>query len=798
MRQSLYIVILLISLATLAFEITLTRIFSVTMWYHYAFMAISVAMLGMGAGAVKVYVAKFSELTDEEVYHKIGIYCIYFSFAMTIALLTLLAIPFIPRPTGIGIFSIVFIYVVAAVPFYFSGIVISLILTTKFIKQVNSLYASDLIGAALGSAIFYFFLNITDAITTIFFLSAISLLSSWFLFRKKLILIFTAVFLIFSFHNHYEKVFRVEWSKHIKSNYPILTDYEWTKWNPFSRITVKKMGNKPFGWGMSHRFNQDHPHYTIPQKYLEIDSAAATIITGKNRPITNLYHLGYDITNLAHHLVDNGKVATIGVGGGRDILSALYFGQKEIWGIEINGKILEAILSEYKHFTYDFNEMKNVFIVHDEARSFIERSHMKFDIIQASLIDSWSATASGAFVLTENSLYTVEGWKVFFKHLTDDGVITMSRWYFKKRPGELLRLTSLAYTTLIELGIKDPEKHILLATSLYSAKDRPDNFGTGTIIVSKKPFNEDKIDLFLNTCHKYSFQPVFSSGKESPSLFKDLIDQKKRDALINTYPLNLSAPTDNSPFFFNMLKIHAALTNQYIDNEGPMATNLKAVTNLITLLVTVIILSLLLIIIPVWLKMEGKGLKMLFHPFSIYFAAIGLAFMLVEISHLQKFTVFLGHPTYSLLVVLFSLLIFTGFGSYFSKKLTNRLGPISILLILLIAITIMGTLNMFILPKISFSSITYRIIYCFGSMALIGFALGIPFPIGMSLLPNDKKEWGPWLWGINAALGVVSSVLAIIISIFINIPTTFYFGVISYVVAILSILIITRTTVSPR
>ena len=147
MRKTLYIAIFLVALATLALEITLTRIFSVTMWYHYAFMAISVAMLGMSTGAVKVYVSDYIKLSVDDIYNKVGMYSIYFSFSTIFSLFTLLAMPFIPRNTGIGIYSMAFVYLVSAVPFYFSGVVISLILATKFIKNVDKLYAADLVGA---------------------------------------------------------------------------------------------------------------------------------------------------------------------------------------------------------------------------------------------------------------------------------------------------------------------------------------------------------------------------------------------------------------------------------------------------------------------------------------------------------------------------------------------------------------------------------------------------------------------------------------------------------------------------
>ncbi len=793
MRKSLYSVIFLVSLATLALEITLTRIFSVTMWYHYAFMAISVAMLGMSTGSVKVYVSKFTELSEMELYDKISSYSVYFGFSTLLSLLTLLSIPFVPRNTGVGIFSMALVYIVAAVPFFFSGVVIAAVLTTRFVENVGKLYAADLIGAALGAFVFYLMMSWTDAVTVVIVVSLGGFLSAFAIGRRRIHLFLVAIFLLLAIHNHTSGLFRIEWAKveagvmhtHVADKKEI----EWEKWTPFSRITVGPYTDYGFGWGISHEFLRLYPHYRIGQKNLIIDAAAATVMTEGKEAIGDLYHLAFDITNLAHHIVKDGRVAVIGVGGGRDILSALHFRQKEVWGIEINSRILEALTDAYSKFTYDFKSINNVHLVNDEARSFIERSEEKFDMIQASLIDSWAATASGAFVLTENSLYTVEGWKVFLDHLSDRGVVTMSRWYYKKRPGELLRLTNLAYESLREYGVEDPSRHILLAATTYSGRELPEDFGTGTIIVSKKPFSDEMISRFMRECDRLKFKPLLAAGREKANMFQLLTDTGKRAKFIETYPLNLSAPTDDSPFFFNMLR--PGITDKFknIEMEGPLATNLKAVTNLVSLLAIVFALALLLIVLPLWITMEKRGVKLLAtlrNPYTFYFMAIGLGFMLIEIALLQKFTVFLGHPTYSIMVVLFTVLTFTGIGSFFSSRLQGKLGIIAVMGLLLAVVTAVGGINMFILPKLGIASMAGRIFYSFLTMATVGFFLGMPFPMAMASLNEKNRVYGPWFWGLNGAMGVVSSVFATVISIFLSISATFFIGVLFYIVAMLS------------
>jgi len=807
MPRRLSLTIFLTALATLALETALTRIFSVTMWYHYAFMAVSVAMLGMATGAAKVFVSRWAALEETELVRRIGRYGLSFAVATVVSLLALLSIPFVPRPSGVGIAAMALIYVVAAIPFYFSGVIVSAILSTRFIALVNRLYAADLAGAAAGAVLFFLFLRVTDGVSFILLIAALPALASWLLLRRPAVFLLVLGLAGLGIFNHEFRFFRIEWQKVETGQLAAVIDTqtEWEKWTPFSRITVAPASDLAFSWGVSGAFAEDFPGYRIGQKNLVIDAAAATIITRNDRPVADLQHLRYDITNLAHFLVPNARVAVIGVGGGRDLLSALHFDQKEVWGIEINDRILEAITGPYRKYTYPFTADWRIHLIHDEARSFIERTKQRFDIIQASLIDSWAATASGAFVLTENSLYTVEGWRVFLSKLTDRGVVTMSRWYYKKRPGELLRLASLAYEALDAAGVKNPAEHILLAATAFSGagepglspeekKTREENaYGTGTIIVSRSPWNAEAVRTFLSVCARYRFEVLLAAGKEGVPAFLDIVDRGRRPAMIAAYPLDLRAPTDDRPFFFNMLKPSALVTQRGIEREGPLSTNLGAVRNLLILLVIVTALALVLIVAPILSAMKGRKARMLFHPWSLYFAAIGLGFMLIEIALIQKFTVFLGHPTYSLLVVLCTILLFTGIGSGLSGRRRFRPSPGRVFLPLLAVAAAAGGVNMFVLPLLSGWPLAARIGYSAAIMAGIGLVLGMPFPTGMAALSGEKKEWGPWLWGINGALGVVSSVLATAISLFFGISVTFFAGIAAYLLAFLAGLAATRS-----
>jgi len=211
-----------------------------------------------------------------------------------------------------------------------------------------------------------------------------------------------------------------------------------------------------------------------------------------------------------------------------------------------------------------------------------------------------------------------------------------------------------------------------------------------------------------------------------------------------------------------------------------------AVKNLLFLLGIVILLSIFLIIVPIISKVKKNTRESLFNSYTLYFTSIGTGFMLIEISLIQKFAIFLGHPTYSILVVLFTVLFFSGLGSFLSSKMHSKCGVKGLFAALLGVILVIGAVNMFFLPSFSSWGITTRIIYSFITMALIGTFLGMPFPTGFSLLSQKKKELAPWLWGINGAASVVSSVLAVVISIFYGISTTFFVGIIFYVLAFIA------------
>jgi len=556
------------------------------------------------------------------------------------------------------------------------------------------------------------------------------------------------------------------------------------KWNSFSRITVTGNWNEPEipdGWGLSPNMPED---LRVRQLHLTIDSTAGTVMTNYTGKPEEISHLKYDITNLAHHVRRDADVLVVGVGGGRDILSALAFDQKSVIGVELNGNILKTVNKVFRDWTGNLPRLGNVRFVNDEARSWIARTEEQFDILQVSLIDTWAATAAGAFALSENSLYTIEAWRLFLDHLTDDGVLTFSRWWSDVTAHESYRIATLAVAALEERGVENPRDHILMAKVGFKHRYfSHETAGVSTLLVSPSPFSDEDIDRFEAACDEYAFDVVMSPREVHDEALASLTSpsREEREAFIAGFPVNISPPTDNSPFFFNMLRLRDMFNWTKMADET-MAFNYRAVSVLGTLLITVVVLTSLCILLPLFLTTSKGSLKGA-GPLFIYFGGIGLGFMMVEIALLQRLIIFLGHPTYSLAVVLFTLLVASGIGSYLTDRVSEdtlwRQGRTR-LAALLVIVAFMGIVAPVAAAKLEGAATLVRVGAAAVMLFPLGLFMGMCFPIGMKLAATRWQGVTPWLWGINGAASVTASVLSVAIALAFSIPVAYWCGFACY------------------
>jgi hypothetical protein len=760
------------TLSLLQLELFLTRIFSVTMWYHFAFMAISLAMFGLAAGAVLVEI--LPKWGPHTTLAKTGLL-----FAITSAVCFTVQL-YIPADPERDIAWTVVAFTLIAIPFVFGGIVVCVALT-RFPEHTGKLYAADLAGSAAGCLLTIPILDYIHAPTAVILNAAIAAfaavafaLSINGLMRWVAAGVCAALVLV-SAVNQSTKNIDIQWLKGGKNWHDGL--YE--KWNALSRIYVRETGGEPFGWGLSPAYRPDHK---LDQLYLNIDSGAATVITKFDGNLNKLDHLKYDVTALAHYLRNRASVLVIGVGGGRDILTSLVFGQQHVTGVEINPDILRVLTNRFGDYTGQLQKNSAVTLVHDEARSYVARSGQQFGIIQASLIDTWAATSAGAYVLTENGLYTREAWLTFLNHLTPDGILTMSRWYYEAQPAETLRLTALATSSLIDMGVADPRRHIMIIRKQDSSEIG--QYSVATILVSKRPFEDAEIDRIEQISKQMEFSPVLTPRFAERREFEAIATRGQYEELIRSYPLNIAAPTDDTPFFFHMLRAGDLLKASTY--QGMNELNLKAVKVLGTLLGIVSGLSAVAIVAPLALRRRVRQAHSM--PLMIYFGAIGLAFMMVEIGQLERLIVFLGHPIYGLTVVLFVLLLASSLGSLYSHRLSGWFW------LLPVTLTAFIVVSPFITGELIAASTPVRIAVSAIMLFPSGFFMGMAFPLGIKKA-QYTHEGAPtaWYWGINGAFSVISSVLAVAVAVFWGVTITLLVGLGAYMIALVAL----RRTLQP-
>jgi len=763
----IYLGTFLIALSTLALEITLTRLLSVITWYHLAFFAIATAMLGMTAGAVTVYLKPnwFSQQLDG----KLAKACLGYSLVTPIALIILCLTPLVLKPSIMSIFALMMATIACSIPFYFSGIVITVVLT-QYQLPIGKLYASDLIGASLGCLLVLGGLEILDAPSFILLCAAIGVLAGLsFAWRSArywggalFIILIGSVFLN-SFNSSYGiGPFFIKGQ--IKNFEQVLLE----RWNSFSRVAVfKSLELPPQYWGAS----PVAPREKIsPLHFMNIDGEAGTVVQ-KFSSLKDIEHLRFDVTNIGYYLRPKGGACIIGVGGGRDLQGAILFGHEKVIGVDVNPIFIDLLQNEFREFAGLADRDEVTFIV-DEARSYLSRTQDKYSIIQMSLIDTWAATGAGAFSLSENALYTTEAWQIFLNRLHDDGILTVSRWYDSHNLGETGRIVSLAVASLLKSGIKNPAEHIAMITI----------GNISTLLLSKQAFSVQDIAKLKKVSADLAYNLVIVPNvPPSHKVLRDIVSVSSLEELsaaIADKELNYEPTTDENPYFFNMLRlqhIYLAFQSDAGFSSGVIAGNLHATLTLIGLLISLLLLTLVTIIFPLF---AAKKKSKIIWSRALYFSLIGAGFMFVEIALIQMLSVFLGHPVYALGILLFTIIASTGIGSFLSTHLplTHWLFVLPLFMVTAIILTqfFLHILISNMITSVMLKKILVSILVIFP----LGMLMGLFFPTGMRLVKGDSET--PWYWALNGIFGVLCSALAVFFSIYFGISTNFYIAACCY------------------
>lgn len=798
-RPGTYAGLFLVTLSTLMNEVVLTRIFSVTMWYHFAFVAISVALFGLTVGALIVYLGP-GRFRDDAVPTRLWMYSLLFAVTLAVCFVTQLAIPFDPDPNVVGAWSVLLTCAVISVPFVCSGVVVCLALT-RFPAQTNRLYATDLVGAALGCILVVVFFAYLDGPSLVIAIGAIAALGSLFFAldagsRRGVAAALTVALVLGGsallngyLHGRGHPLLRIVWAKGEAD-----VGHEYVKWNAFSRVTVDRYFDEPgvpSSVGLSDKLPADVRK--VEERVMRIDSNAATSMAQYTGDPAETDFLRYDISNLAHSALHDADVLVIGAGGGRDVLSALEFDQRSVTGVEINPNILEVTNGVYGDFTGHLDRNPRVRFVNDEARSYLTRTRSSYDLIQISLIDTWASSSAGAYALTENGLYTTQAWNVFLDRLEPGGMLSVSRWYTipgRDAPLEAYRVVSLASAVLAGRGATNPRDHILV----YRAQADPKVGGAATVLVSPEPFSDETRAAIAQTADRLDFTPVLTRDDVADPMFAALTQPGGPGPALDEISADISPPTDDKPFFFQMADLGTVLSAAGYSADD--STRPVLVLGLLAL--AILSLAIGFILVPLLVKTDPavhRGMS----PFYVYFAGIGLGFLFVEIAQLQRLSIFLGHPTYALTVVLFSLLVFSGVGSFASERLRAAELPgrsLALLGTIVVAVTAVGFITPAVIERWDSGTTPVRIAIAVALLAPIGFLMGMAFPIGMGAAAGRSGAAKAFLWGINGAASVCASVFAVAIAVFFGISMSYWTGVVAYAVAASALLVIVRRQVA--
>lgn len=755
-----YLCISLTTMAALLLELSLTRVFSVVFYYHFAFLAISLSLFGLGAGGVFSYVVAGWRVP---LFTRLGRLSALNSLLVLVALAVILGEA--RDPSG---WDLALVYFTSALPFFLAGTIVSLAVS-ETIERVHRVYFFDLLGAAGGCLLLLPLLNLPQGgLSTVLAAGVLFAVAAaiWHSMDGSVagragsvaLALALVAFLALNTRAH---LLAIRYAKNQKIG------QEWfEKWNSFSRIAIAR--EKGSG---------------TPTIFIDADASTAIA--------------GFDFDHLTprarHDLLEQGpalpyavrpgaRTLIIGPGGGWDVARALASGSHDITGVEINPIIADTIMRErFPDLSRRLYLRPDVHIFREDGRSFVRRTRDRYQVIQATLVDTWASTAAGAFALSENNLYTTDAFRDYLSHLTDDGVVAFTRWGLDP-PRESLRLISLAIEGLAQVGETEAWRHVIVAregsVAGWGARD--------TVLVSRKPLRPDDLERARDMMAAGGIEEVYEPGSDVRNPFHDLLRSSDPAQYESRYTFDITPVSDNRPFFFytvqprdlwNFVKFASTETADYKVN--------KAVPLLFALLAVSLVATLIILLLPPVVL----GTRLPRQPgvvgFLLYFLFIGCGYVLIEVGLIQKFVLFLGHPTYALTVVIFSMLLSSGCGSYWSRgKLASERRLIKVLGCVALYTVVLAPVLSSLLTALVGLPLLVKVAATVVLVAPLGFVMGMPFPAGLARLDVWHAPSVRWAWSLNAAASVFGSVNALVCAIYLGLVQTLIIGGLFYVAAL--------------
>jgi hypothetical protein len=748
-----YLIIALLACAVILYEVAITRVLSVVLWYHFAFLSISLAMLGLGAPGVW-----YSLRTPGEKSLARSLVVAAVSLPLSTSAI-LQGGRWIPQSDG-NVLLVSFIVVCILVPMLALGTGVCLLLLRANGRDIGRMYGSDLLGAMIGTVLI---LPLMFVVPTPLILAGAGFLplASLALLHRPRPRLALALGAVLASTMIIGSPYEVGYNK-VYSEAEL--EYLYKKWTPTARITIlpyspyKRDQKLPWGWG----YGANYIPPPVVQWWIDQDGSAGTPVEHPDDGLATLGHLFADVTSVGYQLRPPSTVGIIGTGGGRDILTALKSGATEVDAVELNGAIVEALSSpELRGFTGDVYHYPGVNPVVSEGRSYLSRTDHTYDLLQISLVDSWAATAAGAYALSENYLYTLEAFQLYYQRLRPDGLISISRFLSGVQQMEGTRVALLAIEALRTLGIEKPKRHIAVVRGGV----------VGTLLISRQPWSDADLRRLAQIANEHGFSILWPDPDPSQSLVTRSI--RHGSDFLDSLGFDMSPPTDDRPFFFQSVSI--------LKEQNPAIKNLGfnefAVVLLRRVVIAISSLAAALYFLPFLFARRIERYDGFWRG-SAYFAAIGFGFMLVEIPWIQRFILYVGHPSYATAVVISSVLLGASLGSMCAGRLSTPASAVR--LAVLLPLAILAT-NALLSPMFSSSLGWPLLARCVaGWLALLpaGFLMGFAFPIGMRCFGDPNKAW---FWAMNGVMSVVGSVFSLGLAMVIGFSNVVLVGVVAYI-----------------
>lgn len=743
----IYAGVALTAAATLMLELALTRIFSVVFYYHFAFLAISIALFGLGAGGILSYlVGNRGGL----VWLRLGQISSLTAVVVLLALLVILGLG-----GGKTAASVALVYAAASLPFLGAGMVLSLAFA-ETMERVERIYFFDLAGAAAGCLLLIPFLNVLGGPGSVvgagvLFASAAAV---WFglagSVRGRAGSILVALLLVgLILYNKSTPVMDARGAKGSP-----LPPEEMILWNSFSRVSVVPREGGPKRVVIDADASLPIPRFDFDQ--LTPEDARELARGGPGLP---------------YALRPAAKTLILSAGTGFNVARALAAGSKDITAVELNPLLANSIMrGRFRDESFGLYFRPELRLHIEDNRGFIRRSEEKFQIIQSSPA---ARSALGASALTESTLFTVEAFTDLLGHLTGDGLLAITR-RGAEPPRESARLASLAREGLSRIGEKEAWRHILVL------RDRAGAELADTVIVARKPLSSRDMREAERAANESGTTLLYAPGTSRESVFRAMLLAQDTTPILTGYRYDISPVPDDRPFFYYLSKRALPWVASPSGQDDP------AVPLVVSLLIVSAAATVVLLLLPP-LVLGARLPKQPGVPvFLLYFICLGVAYVLIQVALIQKLVLFLGHPTYSLAVTIFSLLVSSGSGSYWSRRLGSELRRRTPALLIGVA-AMVTLLSLALAPAIDAGAalpLPLKVAITCLLIAPCGFLMGIPFPAGLKLLESWHAPSIRWAWSLNSAASVLGSCGAVLLALHLGFRNTLLVGAGMYLLAL--------------